>query len=159
MVIFDGLMLFAQFSWSPQGRGIKLWPFWILPHCRSPSWKDLRPWTAARTCTYRSFACSVKMLNGHSTWCSFGAEGILREFLSPWRKSGIDRNQKFCTASPETDFSVIAQLNQPTASIFDVTLSYNSSSLTFPVPVHFFCLILHHSMWTTTSSWSTGLVK
>lgn len=103
--------------------------------------------------------CSVKMLNGHSTWCSLGAEGILREFLSPWRKSGIDRKQTFCTASPETDFNVIAQLNQPTASIFDVTLSYNSSSLTFPVPVHFFCLILHHSMWTTTCSWSTGLVK
>lgn len=78
--------------------------------------------------------CSVKMHNNHSTWRSLGAESILREFLSPRRKSGIDRRQKFCTTSPETDFGVIAQINQPTASIFDNTLSYNSSSLIFLSP-------------------------
>lgn len=90
--------------------------------------------------------CSVKMHNNHSTWDSLGAEGIIREFLSPWRKRGIDRKQKFCIISPETDFSVLAQINRPTASISDVTLSYSSSSLIFPVPIHFSCLRLHHSV-------------
>lgn len=102
---------------------------------------------------------SVKMHNDHSTWCSLGAEGILREFLSPWRKFRNWQETEDCTTSPEKDFSVIAQINQPAASIFDTTLSYNSSSLIFPVPIHFFCLILHHTMWTTTCSWCTWLVK
>lgn len=78
--------------------------------------------------------CSVKMHNNHPTWRSLGAESILREFLPPRRKSGIDRRQKFSTTSPETDFSVIAQINQPIASIFAKTLSCNSSSLIFLSP-------------------------
>lgn len=27
--------------------------------------------------------CSVKMHNNHSSWCALGAEGIIRELLSP----------------------------------------------------------------------------
>lgn len=44
------------------------------------------------------------------------------------KKIRSDRKQRFCITSPETDFSVTAQVNQPNASISDVTLGYSSSS-------------------------------
>lgn len=147
MIIFDGLMLFAQFWLSPQGREIKL------------TFLDLRPWIAARSCNYKSFTavseCTTIIPPGiHLEQKALGFLNdqmirIIKEFLSPWRESGTDRKQRFCVTSPETNFSVIAQINQPTASISDVTLSYTSNSLIFPGPIHFFCLLLHHSMRTT----------
>lgn len=134
-----------NFDEVPQGREIKLWPFWILPHGRSPSCKDLRPWVAARSCTTNGLLQCQNVQKSFHLVYSLGAEGIIREFLAPWRKSGVTGKQRFCITSPET-LSVIAQVNQPNASISDVTLGYSSSSLNFLVPIHF-CVLYYTTLW------------
>lgn len=111
MIIFDGLMLFVQFLWSPQGRGIKL-TFLDFSTLQKPFLKRSEALDSCRILHLQIIYCSVKMHNNHSTWYSLGVEGIIREFLSPWRKSGIDRKEGFCIISPETAFSVLAVINQ-----------------------------------------------
>lgn len=101
VIIFDGLMLFAQFSWGPQGRGIKLWPFWILPYCRSPSWKDLRPWVATRSCTYKWFTAVSKCTTIIPPGIHLEQKASLGNFRHHAENQELTGN-RFCITSPET---------------------------------------------------------
>lgn len=107
----------------------------------------MRPWVAARSRTYKWFTAVTKCTTIIPPGSHLEQKASLGNFCHHEENQELTGN-RFCITSPETDFSVIAEVNQPNASISDVTLSYSSRSLNFPAPIHF----LHHSMGTTTGS-------